>query len=269
MPPASRQSGPLRLRLCENDNAPEPLSHSIAHPIVGKRLRSAAAEYRHDFAREKLQRPFAGLSRNSRNREPADKMARAQLSLKSDDFLNTRRRVGQDNPVFGEALNGNFARRALDHGVRPPEVHLLECLNKIISRSTDGVFGTACDKDVAKQGDIAFAFSCLSACLPIHLQARCDLVEARRRPNQPGVSKARGAANRRLCPGAKPDRRSRPLHRPRRHRDIVHLIILSAVSDILLRPEAGKKGNALLPTTAPPPCCENPHTEIFPGASRG
>src|SRR6266850_1679140 len=158
--------------------------------------------------------------------------------------------------VAGSARIIRFsARRSMvswpfDHRVRPPEVHLLECLNKRISRSADGVFGTACDEDVAKQGDIAFAFSCLSACLPIHLQARCDLVEARRRPNQPGVSKARGAANRRLCPGAKPDRRSRPLHRPRRHRDIVHLIILSAVSDILFRPEAVKKRSALLQSTA-------------------
>src|SRR6266850_3643460 len=177
-------------------------------------------------------------------------MARAQLSLKSDDLLNTGPRVGQDNPVFGEALNGELARRTLDNRVRPPEVHPFECLNKRISRRADGVFGTACDKDVAKQGDIAFAFSRLSACFPIHAQARCDLMEARRRPNEPGVSKARGAVNRRLRPGAEPDRRPRPLPRARRYRDIVQLIMLSAVSDILFCPEPVKKRSALLQSTA-------------------
>src|SRR5207244_13065392 len=123
-------------------------------------------------------------------------------------------------------------------------------LKKRMPRCADGLFGTACDKDVAKQGDIAFAFSRLSAGSPIHAHARCDLIETRGGPNEPSVSKPRSAANRRLRPGPKPDRRPRPLHRARRDRDIVHLIMPSAVSDILFRPEPLKKRSALLQSTA-------------------
>ena len=134
----------------------------------------SAAERRHDFAREKVERSSAHFPRNSRNRKPADEMARLQFSLETDDLLNTRFCIGQDNPVFGEAFNGEFARRALDDRVRPPEVHPLECLNKRIPCCINGVFLTACDKDVAKQGNIAFAFSHLSARFPIHSHTRCD-----------------------------------------------------------------------------------------------
>src|SRR5262245_45407280 len=152
--------------------------------------------------------------------------------------------------ILGEALNSELAQRTLDDGVWPPEVHPLECLNKRISRRSNGILGTACDKDVAKQGDITLAFSSLSARFPIHAQARCDLIETGGWPHEPGVSKARGAVNRRLRPGAKPDRRSRPLQRARRDRDIVHVIMPSVVSDILLRPEALKNRSALLQSTA-------------------
>src|SRR5437868_8867909 len=113
-----------------------------------------------------------------------------------------------------------------------------------------GVLDIACDKDVANQGNIAFAFSGLPADFAIHAQAWCDLIEARRRPDEPGVSKARGPAHRRLCPRAKPDRRPRPLQGARRDCDTVHLIMLSAVSDILFRPEPMKKRSALFQSAA-------------------
>src|SRR6266478_959573 len=209
-----------------------------------------AAERRHDFTREKVQRFFAHFARDSRNREPADEMARLQLFLKSHDFLHACFRIGQDNPVFREAFNAELALRALDDRVRPPEVHPLECLNKSVSCCADRLLSTARDKNVAEQGDITLAFSCLPAGFPIHAHARCDLVETCGGPNQPCVSKTSGAVKRRVGPGAKPDRRPRPLHGTRRNGDIVHVIMPSVVSDILFRPKALKKGSAFLQSTA-------------------
>src|SRR5437867_7366743 len=177
-------------------------------------------------------------------------MARTQLFLKSDDLFDTGCRVGHDNPVLGEAFNAELARRALDDRVRPPEVHTLECLNKGIARRADGLLGSTCDKYITKEGDLPFALSRFSARLPIHAEAGYDLREACGRPNEPGVSQASGALNRRLRPGAKPDGRPRSLPRARCDRDTVQLIMPYAVCDILFRPEPLNQRGALLQPAA-------------------
>src|SRR5437867_7845850 len=100
-------------------------------------------------------------------------MARARFSLKAADLLNTGPWIAEDEPVFGKALNGELARVALYNRVRPPEVHVVECLNQGISRCADRILCTACGKDIANQADSAFAFSGLPARFPIHAQAGC------------------------------------------------------------------------------------------------
>src|SRR5437867_506088 len=66
-------------------------------------------------------------------------MARARFSLKAADLLNTGPWIAEDEPVFGKALNGELAREALYNRVRPPEVHVVECLNQGISCCADRI----------------------------------------------------------------------------------------------------------------------------------
>src|SRR2546427_4789201 len=173
-------------------------------------------------------------------------MAGAQCLLKSDDLLDTRLRVAQDDPVFGKALNRKLTCRALDDGVWPSEIHPLECSDERFSRRAYGLGGTACDKDVSKQGDVACAFSHGPQRFPIGPQARRNLVETGRRSDDPAIAEPRGAANCRFHPGAKPDRGARPLQRPRGDRYLVELIMSSAMGDVLFCPEAFEQRSALL-----------------------
>src|SRR5262249_8769112 len=133
-------------------------------------------------------------------------MARARLSLKAVDLLNTGLWIAEDEPVFGKGLNCELARRALHTRVRPSKVHLCECLNYRTSRCAERILYTACNKDIAKQADSSFTFSGLPARFSIHAQAGCDLIESRGRPNEPGIPQAGGTANCGLGPSAKPDR---------------------------------------------------------------
>src|SRR5207253_8541655 len=105
-------------------------------------------------------------------------------------------------------------------------------------------------ENVAKQRNRPFAFSDLPACFLIQSCGGGDLVEIGRWPHEPRVPQARGSANRWLRPGTKPDRRSWPLHGAGRDGGIVHLVMLSTMSDILLSPEPMKQRSALLQSAA-------------------
>src|SRR5512138_3526598 len=102
--------------------------------------------------------------------------------------------------------------------MRPAKVHSFEGLDERPACCVDCFSPAVCDKNVAKQGDVAFAAAVLAARFLIQARAGSKLSEIGGRPHEPRVSKTRGATYSWLRPGSKPDGRPWPLHRTRRDR---------------------------------------------------
>src|SRR5262249_5335300 len=83
-------------------------------------------------------------------------------------------------------------------------------------------------------------------CFLIQARAGGQLGEVGRWSHEPGVSEASGSVYGGLGPGAEADGRPLPLYRARSDSGVIHPIMLTMMSDVLLRPETEKSVSALL-----------------------
>src|SRR3990172_3651907 len=114
-------------------------------------------------------------------------MLDVQLSPEANDFLDAGSRVAENDPVSCEPLDGQFSGGALDHRVRPAEVHSFKGLDESVARRGDRFFRAVRHEDVAKQRYLAFSSYRFNAGVSVQPGAGCDLVHIFRWPHKPSV----------------------------------------------------------------------------------